>query len=131
MSVLGKKLMNLHVFELDSEQWEKFQNFEDRISSIPKSFLLKTWKFDHEKDELQLISGKKTDSFKIGCSKEEWNYKIGSIKIVDHWLKARKFKKLGRPLNLDELTRIILLIFIIKETIHIKNLINEAFSKFG
>jgi predicted helicase len=128
MSVLGKKLMNLHVFEFDSEQWEKYQNFYERISFIPKSFLLKTWKFDHEKDELQLISGNKTDSFKIHCSKEEWNYKIGSIKIVDHWLKARKFKKLDRPLNLDELARINLLIFMIRETIHIKNQIDEIFS---
>ncbi len=131
MSVLGKKLMNLHVFEFDSEQWEKYQNFYEQISSIPKSFLLKTWKFEPVKQELLLFSEKKYEPFILLCSKEEWIYKIGSIKIVDHWLKARKFKKLERPLNQDELTRIVLLIYLIKETILIKNKIDEIFSKFG
>ena len=75
-----------------------------------------------------MISERKEDSFKLHCSKKEWNYKIGSIKIVDHWLKARKLKKLERSIKKDELARIILLIFIIKETIEIKNQINKIFS---
>jgi len=75
-----------------------------------------------------LISEKKKELFKLHCPKEVWNYKIGSIKIIDHWLKARIFKKLERSLDKDELTRIILLLFIIKETIHMKIQINEGFS---
>ncbi|MHA1560547.1 MAG: type ISP restriction/modification enzyme [Promethearchaeota archaeon] len=128
MSVLGIKLMNIHVFEFDSEQWEKYQNFYEQISFIPDSFQLKNWKYEPEKDELKLISEKKKELFKLHCPKEVWNYKIGSIKIIDHWLKARIFKKLERSLDKDELTRIILLLFIIKETIHMKIQINEGFS---
>ena len=134
MSVLGNNLMLLHVFEFNSELWEKYRKFYEQISLIPKSFQLKTWKFDLEKNELYLISVNKknlenNNVFKLHCSKEEWNYKIGSIKLVDHWLKARKYKKLERELNQNELTGIISLLFMIKETIHIKNQIDEIFSK--
>ncbi len=128
MSILGRKLMQLHVCEFDCELWEKYQKFLNTISKIPKSIQLKTWKFDPEKDELQLISEEKEKLFMLKCSRKEWNYKIGSIKIVDHWLKARKFKKLERPLNKNDLSRIILLLFMIKETIHIKNQIDKIFS---
>ena len=129
MSVLGKKLMHLHVFEFDSIQWEKYQNFYEQISFIPKSFQLKTWKFESEMDELLLISVNKKFSFKLHCSDQEWKYKIGSIKLVDHWLKARKFNKLKRALNQGELERILLLIFMIKESIQIKFQIDELFLK--
>ncbi len=129
MSVLGRKLIQLHVFEFDSEQWEKYLNFYEKIPFIPKSFQLENWKFDPDKCELQLISEKKEDTFKLPCSKREWNYKIGSIKLVDHWLKGRKFKKLDRSLNQDELNQMVFFLFMIKETIYIKIQINDVFSR--
>ncbi|QEE14618.1 type ISP restriction/modification enzyme [Promethearchaeum syntrophicum] len=129
MSVLGKKLMHLHVFEFDSIQWEKYRIFYEQISFLPKSFQLKSWKFEPDRDELHIISVKKKDSLKFPCSNLEWNYKIGSIKLLDHWLKARKFKKLGRSLKPDELSRLITLLFVIKESLHIKKQIAQFFSK--
>ncbi len=126
MSVLGKKLMHLHVFEFDSEQWEKYQNFMKKITKFPVSIQLRSWKFDLEKNELQLISKNKMDLFILSCSKREWNYKIGSIKLIDHWLKARRFTKLGRKLEIFELKELISLLFVIKETFNLKSEINKV-----
>ena len=130
MSVLGRKLMQLHVLEFNSEQWERYQKFHEQIPNIPNSFQLKTWKFDPEKDELQLISEEKMELIILHCSKREWNYKIGSIKLIDHWLKARKFKKLGRKLEIFDLKQLISLMFVIKETIFLKSAIDNILMQY-
>ena len=102
--------------------------FQKIKKDFPESggFILKKWNFETNSadDYGSILLMGKNDILKIYCRPEIWEYRVGSIKIIDHWLKARKFSKINRGLRWDELKILIIIKFIIEKTLNLREKIS-------
>ena len=129
---LGIALFNLHSFTFTKQQLQKYESFRKmHRSHIPVDFQLKSWEF--EKNAIIFNSQTNThhlrekNEFSIPCYSKSWDFKIGSIQILDHWLKARRFTHLQRGLNDQDWHQFHLSLFIIQETLQLRKNIDLEF----
>ncbi|MHA1585515.1 MAG: type ISP restriction/modification enzyme, partial [Promethearchaeota archaeon] len=124
VSKLGMKLINLCT------------SFKDEIKNQPciENFALKSWKYDPATEDLILtgmdFSTRKRKEQKIHCIEEIWNYTIGSIRIIEHWLKYRKMTFLNRPWEKKEWSFLDSSIRIIAHFLEIRDEISKHLSNF-
>jgi len=113
MSKLGRKLVKLHILNLDilSIPITKFQGKGDNIVRKPL--------FIEEESRIYI---NKVQYFE-GIEQELWEYQIGGYQVLYKWLKDRK----GRELSLEEIKHYCRVVTALKRTIEIQEEIDEVY----
>jgi len=115
--------MDLHILNLRNSQLQEIQEkFKHQLYIDP--FLLEKYHFDENSKIIELCDENGKVRAKYGCTLEMWGYKIGSIKIVNHWIKARVFKKLERQFEIQDAWQLMLLMYIVEQTISLTKELN-------
>lgn len=105
ISALGLELIKTHL-NISNIVYLS-HTYAPKKSKQPLQFLIKI-NYIENKEELQLvfkdaeINSRERINSSITLAKPIWNYKIGSIQVIKHWLKARKANKLHRQWNEQE-----------------------------
>ncbi|UYP46098.1 hypothetical protein NEF87_002383 [Candidatus Lokiarchaeum ossiferum] len=131
---LGFELILLHTYNFSRFQQHKYEDFyKSWKESLSHDIQLKSWRFEKNSICFTSFQNKAQKSgktyYNIPCSAKVWNFRIGSIQIVDHWLKARKFSSLQRGLTPPDWHQFFLMVFIIQETLLLKKLIDMELQK--
>ncbi|XRP97758.1 type ISP restriction/modification enzyme [Methanocaldococcus sp. 16A] len=105
---IGKKLVELHLMKnilaIDSE-----------IEG--ENLKVETVKYDKKKKGIKI----NRETILLGIDEDIWNFKIGGYKVIEKYLKGRK----GKKLTIDELEHIYKVVYIIKETIKLMNILRD------
>lgn len=113
-SLLGKKLISLHLLE------------DDDLKTPTAQFFGKDSELVHEKIEYknQKIFINETQYF-YEVKKEVWDFSIGGYKVLDRWLKDR----IGKYLDEDDIRHVCKTITAISKTLEIQNEIDKLYPR--
>jgi predicted helicase len=131
----GVRLIQVHLFQFKASEKAEIKHQMDSILNhyepkVQTDFQLDSFKYNELKANLTLY-GKINGISKINLTSPIdpvcWNFHIGSIAILSHWLQGRKFTALERSWTPEEWNSFFSLIFIVTQTIRIRQNIDNIF----
>ena len=139
ISKLGLDLISEHI-QISLFHLQKLQDLKDKPIRIVSSDIyslkdvsLVTYEYNQTHQKLSLCYLNNETSvklqFSISVSSEIWFYQIGSIKIIDHWLKSRKINKIERSWTLTEWKELELIVDICRSSHQISTQISEKIGR--
>jgi hypothetical protein len=120
----GIQLIRSHLGEIISN---KTRNLSKNLpfSDFPPHFSLTLFYY---KNEIVLVA--KDHVLHVDCPLPIWEFTIGSVPVVKHWLQDRTIAKLGRPWTESEWNQLDSLLFTVGKTLEIMDDLEKIFSQY-